>query len=153
APGRLPQERRIVTDIPAPRSRELQKRRLAAAAPRLGRVLPGDGTAAARRVVVGAGGTSGTAFGCGAAGSGVGNANARVAARDGEQAGRFTHPCFMVAPYESYGAVCENLNRITPGDHEKRSILVNSGAEAVENAVKIARYATGRPAVVVFDHG
>jgi 4-aminobutyrate aminotransferase/(S)-3-amino-2-methylpropionate transaminase len=59
----------------------------------------------------------------------------------------------MVAPYESYVEVCEALNRLTPGDHEKRSILVSSGAEAVENAVKIARYATGRPAVVVFDHG
>ena len=58
----------------------------------------------------------------------------------------------MVAPYESYVAVCEQLNALTPGDHEKRSALFNSGAEAVENAVKIARHATGRPAVVVFDH-
>jgi 4-aminobutyrate aminotransferase/(S)-3-amino-2-methylpropionate transaminase len=69
------------------------------------------------------------------------------------QVARFTHTCFMVTPYESYVAVCEALNRLTPGDHEKRSMLVNSGAEAVENAVKIARYATGRDAVVVFDHG
>ena len=58
----------------------------------------------------------------------------------------------MVAPYESYVAVCEQLNALTPGEHEKRSALFNSGAEAVENAVKIARHATGRPAVVVFDH-
>ncbi|HWA68155.1 MAG TPA: aminotransferase class III-fold pyridoxal phosphate-dependent enzyme, partial [Mycobacteriales bacterium] len=52
-----------------------------------------------------------------------------------------------------YVAVCERLNELTPGDHDKRSFLVNSGAEAVENAVKIARYATGRQAVVAFDHG
>jgi 4-aminobutyrate aminotransferase/(S)-3-amino-2-methylpropionate transaminase len=59
----------------------------------------------------------------------------------------------MVTPYEGYLDVCEALNRLTPGDHEKRSALFNSGAEAVENAVKIARSATGRPSVVAFDHG
>src|SRR3954449_8607306 len=58
----------------------------------------------------------------------------------------------MITPYEGYVAVCEALNRLTPGDHEKRSALFNSGAEAVENAVKVARLATGRQAVVVFDH-
>ena len=69
-----------------------------------------------------------------------------------EQVARFTHTCFMVTPYEGYVAVCEQLDRLTPGDHEKRSALFNSGAEAVENAVKIARHATGRTAVVAFDH-
>jgi 4-aminobutyrate aminotransferase / (S)-3-amino-2-methylpropionate transaminase / 5-aminovalerate transaminase len=64
----------------------------------------------------------------------------------------FTHTCFMVTPYEGYVAVCEELARVTPGNHDKRSALFNSGSEAVENAVKIARHATGRPAVVVFDH-
>jgi 4-aminobutyrate aminotransferase/(S)-3-amino-2-methylpropionate transaminase len=64
----------------------------------------------------------------------------------------FTHTCFMVTPYEGYVAVCEELNRLTPGSPEKRSALFNSGAEAVENAVKIARNATGRQAVVVFEH-
>jgi 4-aminobutyrate aminotransferase/(S)-3-amino-2-methylpropionate transaminase len=58
----------------------------------------------------------------------------------------------MVTPYEGYVAVCEELARVTPGDHEKRSALFNTGSEAVENAVKIARHATGRQAVVVFDH-
>ena len=58
----------------------------------------------------------------------------------------------MVTPYEGYVAVAEALNRLTPGDHEKRTALFNSGAEAVENAVKIARAHTGRQAVVVFDH-
>ena len=68
------------------------------------------------------------------------------------QVAAFTHTCFMVTPYEGYVAVAEALNRLTPGDHEKRTALFNSGAEAVENAVKIARAHTGRQAVVVFDH-
>ena len=68
------------------------------------------------------------------------------------QAERFTHTCFMIGPYEGYVAVCEQLNELTPGAHEKTSALFNSGAEAVENAVKIARHVTGRQAVVVFDH-
>jgi 4-aminobutyrate aminotransferase/(S)-3-amino-2-methylpropionate transaminase len=58
----------------------------------------------------------------------------------------------MVAPYESYVAVCEQLIALTPGSFDKRAALFNSGAEAVENAVKVARHATGRQAVVVFDH-
>ncbi len=69
-----------------------------------------------------------------------------------KQLDHLTHACFAVSSYESYIAVAEQLNRLTPGSHEKRSILVNSGAEAIENAVKIARYATGRPAVVAFEH-
>src|SRR5204862_90891 len=69
-----------------------------------------------------------------------------------EQVAKFTHTCFMVAPYESYVAVCEQLIALTPGSFDKRSALFNSGAEAVENAVKVARHATGRQAVVVFDH-
>ena len=68
-------------------------------------------------------------------------------------AAQFTHTCFMVSPYESYVAVCEKLNQLTPGDHEKKSVLLNSGAEAVENAVKIARKYTGKNAVAVFDYG
>ena len=64
----------------------------------------------------------------------------------------FTHTCFMVTPYEEYVAVAEELAALTPGDHEKRSALFNSGAVAVENAIKVARSATGRQAVVAFDH-
>jgi 4-aminobutyrate aminotransferase/(S)-3-amino-2-methylpropionate transaminase len=69
-----------------------------------------------------------------------------------EQAARFTHSSFFVAPYESYVAVCENLAELTPGDHAKKSALFTSGAEAIENAVKVARHATGRMAVGVFEH-
>src|SRR6266540_4827608 len=91
-------------------------------------------------------------FAAGIAVTSVGNAAPRVVEAVREQVARFTHTCFMIAPYEAYVAVCEQLNALTPGEFEKRSALFNSGAEAVENAVKIARHATGRPAVVVFDH-
>jgi 4-aminobutyrate aminotransferase / (S)-3-amino-2-methylpropionate transaminase / 5-aminovalerate transaminase len=83
----------------------------------------------------------------------VGSSAPRVVAAVTEQVERFTHTCFQVTPYEAYVEVCEALNELTPGAHEKKTFLVNSGAEAVENAVKIARYATGRDAVVAFDHG
>jgi 4-aminobutyrate aminotransferase/(S)-3-amino-2-methylpropionate transaminase len=104
-------------------------------------------------VVVDIDGNSLIDFGSGIAVVTVGNAAEAVVARVQEQVARFTHTCFMVAPYEVYVDVCEALNRLTPGDHEKRSALFNSGAEAVENAVKIARAHTGRQAVVAFDHG
>jgi len=82
----------------------------------------------------------------------VGNTNSRVVARVIEQVQALTHTCFTVAPYMGYIEVCEALNDITPGDHPKKSLLVNSGAEAVENAIKIARHYTKRPAIVVFEH-
>jgi 4-aminobutyrate aminotransferase / (S)-3-amino-2-methylpropionate transaminase / 5-aminovalerate transaminase len=91
-------------------------------------------------------------FGSGIAVTSVGNSAPRVVEAVRAQVERFTHTCFMVAPYESYVAVCEQLNSLTPGSGDKRSALFNSGAEAVENAVKIARHTTGRAGVVVFDH-
>jgi 4-aminobutyrate aminotransferase/(S)-3-amino-2-methylpropionate transaminase len=69
------------------------------------------------------------------------------------QLDRFAHVCFPVSTYEPYIELAERLNRITPGTHEKRTFFVNSGAEAVENAVKVARSFTGRPAVLCFEHG
>jgi len=91
-------------------------------------------------------------FGSGIAVVSAGNAAPRVVERVQAQVAQFTHTCFMVTPYEEYVTVCEELARRTPGTHEKRSILLNSGAEAVENAIKVARHATGRQAVVAFDH-
>ena len=69
-----------------------------------------------------------------------------------EQVDRYLHQCFMVGMYEPYVEVCRLLGETWPGEAETKSLLANSGAEAVENAVKIARVATGRPAVVVFDY-
>ena len=148
----LAQERRLVTEIPGPASRELLERRQRSVARGLSHVLPVFVTAAGGGVVIDADGNSLIDFGSGIAVTSVGNSAELVVQRVTEQVARFTHTCFMVAPYEGYVAVCEELNRVTPGDHDKRSALFNSGAEAVENAVKIARHATGRSAVVVFDH-
>ncbi len=91
-------------------------------------------------------------FGSGIAVTSVGNSAPAVVAGVQAQVDAFTHTCFMVTPYAGYVEVCEALNALTPGDHDKRSALFNSGAEAVENAIKIARHATGRTAVVAFDH-
>jgi 4-aminobutyrate aminotransferase/(S)-3-amino-2-methylpropionate transaminase len=82
----------------------------------------------------------------------VGNSTSRVVDRVIEQAQAFTHTCFTVAPYMNYIEVCEKLNAAVPGPFKKKSMLVNSGAEAVENAIKIARHYTKRPAIVVFEH-
>jgi 4-aminobutyrate aminotransferase / (S)-3-amino-2-methylpropionate transaminase / 5-aminovalerate transaminase len=150
-PG-LAQQRRIVTEIPGPASRELFERRQRTVARGLSHVLPVFVTAAGGGVVLDVDGNSLIDFGSGIAVTSVGNSAELVVDRVTEQVARFTHTCFMVVPYEGYLAVCEELARVTPGDHDKRSALFNSGAEAVENAVKIARLATGRNAVVVFDH-
>ncbi|GAB3704772.1 4-aminobutyrate--2-oxoglutarate transaminase [Nocardiopsis oceani] len=146
------QSRRIVTEIPGPKSRAIQERRSSAVAQGVGSVLPVYVERAGGGIVEDVDGNSLIDFGSGIAVTNVGNADPRVVERATEQLERFTHTCFMVNPYEAYVEVCEALNRVTPGDHEKRSILLNSGAEAVENAVKVARSATGRQAVVVFDH-
>src|SRR5688500_4249879 len=146
------QERRLVTEVPGPRSRELTARRASAVSSAVGSVLPVFVERAGGGVVVDVDGNSLIDMGSGIAVVSVGNAAPAVVAAVQQQVAAFTHTCFMVTPYEGYVAVCEELARITPGDHEKRSALFNSGSEAVENAVKIARHATGRPAVVVFDH-
>ncbi|MET9251028.1 4-aminobutyrate--2-oxoglutarate transaminase [Nonomuraea sp. NPDC003709] len=149
----IPQERRVVTAIPGPKSQELLARKQAAVPPGIGTTLPVFVTRAGGGVVQDADGNSLIDFGSGIAVTNVGNAAPKVVERVQKQVADFTHTCFMVTPYESYVRVCEKLNELTPGEHEKRTFLVNSGAEAVENAVKIARHATGRQAVVVFDHG
>ena len=142
-----------MTEIPGPRSRELMARRGAAVARGVGTTLPVFVDRAGGGVIVDVDGNSLIDLGSGIAVVSVGNSADAVVARVTEQVARFTHTCFMVTPYDGYVQVCEALNRLTPGEHEKRSALFNSGAEAVENAVKIARAHTKRAAVVVFDHG
>ena len=148
----LPQERRLVTTLPGPRSREILDRKAAAVPAGVGHTVPIAAVAAGGGVVVDADGNSLIDLGSGIAVTTAGNANPRVVAAVTEQLNRFTHTCFMISPYESYIAVAEALNSLTPGDHEKRTALFNSGAEAVENAIKIARRHTRRQAVVAFDH-
>jgi 4-aminobutyrate aminotransferase/(S)-3-amino-2-methylpropionate transaminase len=148
----IAQERRLVTAIPGPRSSELLARKQAAVADGVGLTLPIHVTAAGGGVIVDADGNQLIDLGSGIAVTTVGNSAPRVVEAVSAQVAAFTHTCFMVTPYDGYVSVAEALNRLTPGDHEKRTALFNSGAEAVENAVKIARSHTGRQGVVVFDH-
>ncbi len=148
----LVQERRLVTPIPGPKSVEVLKRRSAATSAGLGMAIPVVIEPAHDAILQDIDGNCIIDLGSGIGVTNVGNTNDRVVARVIDQVQAITHTCFTVAPYESYIEVCEILNEITPGDHPKKSLLVNSGAEAVENAVKVARHYTKRPAVVVFEH-
>jgi 4-aminobutyrate aminotransferase / (S)-3-amino-2-methylpropionate transaminase / 5-aminovalerate transaminase len=133
-------------------SESLHKRRASAVARGVGSVISSYVDHAGGGTLVDVDGREWIDFAAGIAVTSVGNSAPRVVAAVQEQVAKFTHTCFMVAPYESYVAVCEQLIALTPGSFDKRAALFNSGAEAVENAVKVARHATGRQAVVVFDH-
>ena len=149
----LEQVRKLLTSIPGPKSQELIKRRADAVSASLGMAIPVVVEKAGGGVIVDVDGNSIIDMGAGIAVVNVGNSADRVVKNVKEQVEAFTHTCFMIAPYMGYIQVCEALNRLTPGDHKKKSALFNSGAEAVENAVKIARNFTKRQAVVVFEHG
>ncbi|MCW2767664.1 MAG: 4-aminobutyrate aminotransferase apoenzyme [Nocardioides sp.] len=148
----LPQERRLVTEIPGPGSLERLDRKKAHVADGVGTMLPVFVVAAGGGVIVDVDGNSLIDLGSGIAVASVGNAAPSVVRNVQEQVAAFTHTCFMITPYDGYVDVCAALGELTPGDHAKKSALFNSGAEAVENAVKVARVATGRDAVAVFDH-
>src|SRR5258705_515190 len=148
----LVQQRHLVTEIPGPISRELLERRQRSVARGLSHVLPVFATAAGGGGLIDVDGISLIDVGSGIAVTSVGNSAELVVTRATEQVAHFTHTCFMVVPYEGYVEVCEELNRVTPGTHDKRSALFNSGAEAVENAVKIARTARGHQANLLIDH-
>jgi 4-aminobutyrate aminotransferase/(S)-3-amino-2-methylpropionate transaminase len=151
-PAPIEQQRILKTAIPGPRSGELQRRKLGAVSAGVSTGLPVYIERAAGGILLDVDGNQLIDFGSGIAVTTVGNAAPRVVERVQAQVADFTHTCFMVTPYEEYLAVCEALNELTPGSGEKRSALFNSGAEAVENAVKVARSFTGRQAVVAFDH-
>jgi 4-aminobutyrate aminotransferase/(S)-3-amino-2-methylpropionate transaminase len=151
-PHSIKQQRALVTELPGPRSRALAERRAAAVATAVSSALPLYVAEASGAIVVDVDGNSLIDLGAGIAVVSVGHAAPGVVEAVTDQVARFSHTCFMVNPYESYVAVCEALNEIAPGDLPRRTALFNSGAEAVENAVKVARQVTGRQAVVVFDH-
>ena len=148
----LTQERRLVTAIPGPKSIEALKRRSEATSGGLGMAIPVIIERASDAILLDIDGNQIIDLGSGIGVVNVGNSANRVVDRVIEQVQAFTHTCFTVAPYMNYIEVCEKLNAMTPGTHKKKSLLVNSGAEAVENAVKIARHYTKRPAIVVFEH-
>ncbi|WP_262286312.1 4-aminobutyrate--2-oxoglutarate transaminase [Micromonospora sp. MA102] len=140
------------TTIPGQASTDLQARRSQHVARGLGITLPVFIDHAEGALLFDVDGNRFIDLASGIAVTSVGAAAPEVARRVAEQAARFTHTCFMVTEYAGYVDVAEALNRLTPGNHEKRTALFTTGAEAVENAVKIARTATGRSAVVVLDH-
>ncbi|MEZ5184824.1 MAG: 4-aminobutyrate--2-oxoglutarate transaminase [Candidatus Nanopelagicales bacterium] len=148
----LPQKREVVTQIPGPKSLALAQRRKAAVSSALGAAVPIYADHAGGGVIVDVDGNSFIDLSAGIAVVNVGNSAPRVVEQIVTQAHKLTHTCFMVAGYEPYIEVCEQLNRLTPGDFEKHSALFNSGAEAVENAIKVARAHTGRNAVVAVEH-
>ncbi|MGX7681464.1 4-aminobutyrate--2-oxoglutarate transaminase [Jatrophihabitans sp. DSM 45814] len=147
-------EQRLVlnTSIPGPKSAELHARKAAAVSSGVSVGLPIYVERAGGGIVVDIDGNHLIDFGSGIAVTTVGNSAPKVIERVQRQVEDFTHTCFMVTPYSEYVEVAEALNELTPGAHEKRSALFNSGAEAVENAIKVARSATGRQAIVAFDH-
>src|SRR3954452_7416720 len=148
----LTQQRNLITEIPGPRSQEKLARKKQYVADGVGTTVPVFVEAAGGGVILDVDGNTLIDLGAGIAVTTVGNAAPEVVGRVQEQVGAFTHTCFMVTPYDGYVDVAVALAEVTPGDHTKKSALFNSGAEAVENAVKIARVATGKDAVVVFDH-
>jgi len=148
----LTQERRLVTAIPGPKSLEALQRRSEATSGGLGMAIPVIIERASDAILLDIDGNQIIDLGSGIGVTNVGNSAQRVVDRVIDQVQAFTHTCFTVAPYMGYIEVCEKLNAVTPGTFKKKSLLVNSGAEAVENAVKIARHYTKRQAIVVFEH-
>jgi 4-aminobutyrate aminotransferase/(S)-3-amino-2-methylpropionate transaminase len=145
-------ERNVVTEIPGPLSRALQARRTKVVSAGLTIGFPVYIDRAEGAILVDVDGNRFLDLGSGIAVTGIGHAVPELVDAVSAQVAKFTHTCFMVTPYESYVEVCEELAALTPGTFEKTSALFNSGAEAVENAVKIARLATGRSAIIVFEH-
>ncbi len=148
----IEQSRHLATEIPGPASLELNRRRAAAVSASVGKTVPVFAARAAGGIVEDVDGNRLIDLGSGIAVTTIGSSAPRVVDAVRAQVADFTHTCFMVTPYEQYVAVAEHLNRLAPGSGEKRSVLFNSGAEAVENAVKIARAYTRKDAVVAFDH-
>lgn len=139
--------------IPGTNSRSLMARREAAVARGVASTMPVFADHASGAVIVDVDGNRFIDFAGGIGTMNIGHARPEVTRAIAEQAAKFTHTCFSVMMYESYIALAERMVKLTPGSFAKKAIFFNSGAEAVENAVKIARYATNRPAIITFDNG
>ena len=148
-----PLGRKVVTSIPGPKSQALHERRIKVVPPGVHSVLPVYIERAQDAILVDVDGNQFIDLGAGIGVTTVGHTQEPVVEAAKAQLDSFLHTLFTITPYESYVRVAELLAEHTPGDHEKRSVLVNSGAEAVENGVKIARKYTGRRAVAVLEHG
>ena len=147
----LTQTRLLATAIPGPRSQVLHAERMQQVTSGFGTTLPVFVKRAEGGILLDVDGNRIIDFASGIAVTSVGASNPHVRAKVSAQLENFTHTCFMVTEYESFTAVCKWLNENTPGDFDKRTALFSTGAEAVENAIKVARSATGRSKVLVFD--
>ena len=143
----------LQTEIPGPQSRAMLARRAGAVPRGVPAVTPIAVAHAEGAVITDVDGNRLIDFGGGIGVVNTGHRHPDVVQAVRRQLDRFAHVCFPVSTYEPYVELAERLNRITPGTHPKRTFLLNSGAEAVENAVKLARHYTGRQAVVCFEHG
>jgi 4-aminobutyrate aminotransferase/(S)-3-amino-2-methylpropionate transaminase len=141
----------IRTEIPGPRSRALMARREAAVPRGPANATPVFAAWAEGAVIEDVDGNRYIDFAGGIGCLNIGHRSSRVMSAIREQLQKYLHLCFAVTPYEGYVAVAEKLNSLAPGNFAKKTILVNSGAEAIENAVKIARAYTKRPAVICFE--
>ena len=148
----VPTERRVVTAIPGPKSVALHARRQAAVSAGVSSALPVYIERAHGAVLVDVDGNAFIDLGAGIGVTTVGHTVDSVVAAAREQLGDVVHTLFTITPYEEYVRVCELLAEHTPGDFAKKSVLINSGAEAVENGVKIARKFTGRNGIAVLEH-
>ncbi|MBX3194444.1 MAG: 4-aminobutyrate--2-oxoglutarate transaminase [Microbacteriaceae bacterium] len=148
----VPTERRVVTAIPGPRSTELHARRTAVVSAGVSSALPVYIERAHGAILVDVDGNAFVDLGAGIGVTTVGHTIDTVVEAAREQLGDVLHTLFTITPYEEYVRVCELLAQHTPGDFAKKSVLVNSGAEAVENGVKIARKYTGRNGIAVLEH-
>jgi 4-aminobutyrate aminotransferase/(S)-3-amino-2-methylpropionate transaminase len=152
SPDRLPQTRHLATEIPGPKSTAAMARRKEAVSGGLGNAIPVIVARAHDAIIEDIDGNRIIDLGAGIGVVTVGNSAPPVVKAVQAAVAQFTHTNFTTAPYMGYIEVCEALNRLTPGKFAKKSILQNSGAEAVENAIKIARHYTKRPAIIVFEH-
>jgi 4-aminobutyrate aminotransferase/(S)-3-amino-2-methylpropionate transaminase len=143
----------LQTELPGPRSRALFERRQAAVPRGPYNATPIFVNAGHGAVLSDVDGNQLLDFAGGIGCVNVGHANADVVKAASEQLAKLTHGCFHVTPSESYVRLAERMNALVPGDAPKKTLFANSGAEAVENAVKIARAATGRTAVLAFEDG
>ncbi|WBU38320.1 4-aminobutyrate--2-oxoglutarate transaminase [Homoserinibacter sp. YIM 151385] len=148
----VPQARRVVTAIPGPKSVEIERRRQAVVSGGVASVLPVYIARSHGAIVEDVDGNRFIDLGAGIGVTTIGHTDDEVVQAATRQLGDVTHTLFTVTPYEAYVRVAELLAEKTPGDFAKKTVLVNSGAEAVENGVKIARKFTGRSGVAVLDH-
>src|SRR5215472_8826043 len=139
-------------DIPGPKSKEVMARRQEYVARGVASTMNVFAAKADGAIIEDVDGNQYIDFAGGIGAMNIGHSRPEVTKAIAEQAAKFTHTCFSVMMYEPYIALAERLVKLTPGEFPKKTLFFNSGAEAVENAVKIARWATGRPAIIVFDN-